>query len=136
MKRSAAVVAVALATLALWLLMSGVGSAVPTAGAPTADPTPGGKPYPNTVGYGQVKPTRLGYSKQTLVCHIHWYSWGGQIALGTGVGFAVSPRTYKLIPAAVVVYLSDLSTVHGKPAYLRLNYEPVLTKHARPIKPC
>jgi hypothetical protein len=78
-------------------------------------------------------------------CHIrwrpdealsHWDSWSGQIALGTGVGSAVNPVSYKLTPAAVVVYLYDLVTRHGKAAYTKMNFEPVPTKNARTLKAC
>jgi hypothetical protein len=111
-------------------LPAGVASAVPT-----AKPMLGTKPYPDTVGFGQVKPTRLGFGKD-VVCHIHWDSWGGQIALGTGDGWAVSAVTYKRIPSVVIVYLYKLKTVHGKLAYTALNWQPVPTQHAHALKLC
>lgn len=92
----------------------------------TAKPILGSHPYVG-VGYGQVKPTRLGYGRTVLVCHIHWDSWGGQTALGTGIGFAVNQDTYKRTPAAVVVHLYDLKTVQGVAAYTGLSYQPVRT---------
>jgi hypothetical protein len=120
----------AVTTLASFSLVSTAAGVVPTA-KPMV-----GNSFPAKVGFGQVKPTRLGWAKPGLACHIHWDSWGGQIALGTGVGYRVSQRTYKAIPSAVVVYLYDLKTVHGKPAYTALGVEPVPTKHSRPLKPC
>jgi hypothetical protein len=122
---------IAVATLAAFSVFSSVASAVPT-----AKPMFGTKPYPGAVGFGQVKPTRLGFSKNAVVCDIHWDSWGGQIALGTGVGWAVNPDTYKRIPSAVVVYLYNLKGVQGKLAYTGLNFEPVPTQHAHPLKAC
>jgi hypothetical protein len=127
MKRSAAVIAVVVA--------SGLLVSCGASSAPTAKPMLGTVPYGN-VGYGQVKPTRLSLAKNAPVCHIHWDSWGGQIALATGVGFAVNPDTFKLKPAAVVVILYDLVTQHGKAAYTKLNVQPVPTKHAGTLKPC
>ncbi len=121
---------VAAATLASLFLLPNVASAVPT-----AKPMLGTQPY-GSVGYGQVKPTRLSFGKDHPICHIHWDSWGGQIALGTGVGFAVNPVTFKLKPAAVVVYLYDLATQHGKAAYTKLGVQPVPTKHQATLKPC
>jgi hypothetical protein len=128
MKRSAAVIA-AMTIASCALASCGAGS------APTAKPMLGTQPY-GSVGYGQVKPTRLSLGKFDPICHIHWDSWGGQIALGTGVGFAANPATFKLKPAAVVVYLYDLVTQHGKAAYTKLGIQPVPTKHAGTLKAC
>jgi hypothetical protein len=126
---------VAAAMLASLSSLAGVAGAVPSA-VPTAKPMLGTSRYPGAVGFGQVKPTRLGFGKQVMVCRIHWDSWGGQIALGTGVGSRVDPTTYKHIPSAVVVYLFKLKTIQGKPAYTGLNFGPVPTQHAHPIKAC
>jgi hypothetical protein len=128
MKRSAVVIAVV--TMASCALVSCGASP-----APTAKPMLGTEPY-GGVGYGQLKPTRLSFAKNAPICHIHWDSWGGQIALGTGVGLAANPATYKLKPAAVVVYLYDLVTQHGKAAYTKLGVQPVPTKHAGTLKGC
>jgi hypothetical protein len=95
----------------------------------------GTQPF-GSVGYGQVKPTRLSLGKFDPICHIHWDSWGGRIALGTGVGWAVNPNTYKLFPSAVVVYLYDLVTKHGKAAYTKLGVQQVPSKHAGTLKAC
>lgn len=103
---------------------------------PTVKLMLGTKPYPNTIGFGQVKPSRLGYGKSAVVCRIHWDSWGGQIALGTGVGWRISPTTYKRIPSAVVLYLYDLKTVQGKPAYTAWNFAAVPTHNARALRLC
>lgn len=130
MKRSIGLVAVA--ALASLSLLAGVAGAVPS-----AKPMLGSHPYPGVVGagFGQVKPTRFGSGRHALLCDIHWDSWGGQIAVGTGDGWAVSPVTFKRIPSAVVVYLFKLKTVQGKPAYTGLNWAPVPTKHP-PAKLC
>jgi hypothetical protein len=127
MKRSAAVTAVVMASC---LLVSCGASS-----APTAKPMAGTERY-GSVGYGQVKPTRLSFAKNAQICHIHWDSWGGKIALGTGVGFAVNPDTYKLFPSAVVVYLYDLVTQQGKAAYTRLGVQQVPTQHTGKLKAC
>jgi hypothetical protein len=125
---------VAAATLVSLSLLASVAIAVPRA-VPTAKPMLGTSRFPGAVAFGQVKPTRLGFGKQVMVCRIHWDSWGGQIALGTGVGWRVD-QTYKRIPSAVVVYLYKLKTVQGKPAYTGLDFGPVPTQHAHPIKAC
>lgn len=122
---------VAIATVATVSFLSSAASAVPT-----AKPMLGTKPYPGAVGFGEVRPTRLGVGKDAVLCHIHWDAWGGQIAVGTGVGFAISPKTYKPIPSAVVVYLYKLMAVHGKPAYTAVNFVPVPTQNARSLKAC
>lgn len=103
---------------------------------PTAKPMLGTKPYPGAIGFGQVKPTRLGVGKNAVLCQVHWDSWGGQIALGTGVGWRIDPKTHKRVPAVVVVYLYDLKTVQRKPAYTALNFVPVPTPHSRSLKLC
>ena len=133
MKHSVGLVAAAI--LVSLSLLASVAGAVPSA-VPTAKPMLGTSPFPGAVGFGQVKPTRLGFGKQVQVCRIHWDSWGGQIALGTGVGSRVDPKTYKQIPAAVVVFLYKLKMFQGKPAYTGLDFVPVPTQHARPIKAC
>lgn len=122
---------VAAATLASLSSLASVASPVPT-----AKPMLGTNLSPDAVGFGQVKPARLGFGKQVMVCRIHWDSWGDQIALGTGVGWRVDPTTFKQIPAAVVVFLYKLKMVQGKPAYTGLDFVPVPTQHARPIKAC
>ena len=119
------------ATLASFSVLSSAASVVPT-----AKPMGAGNQFPAKVGFGQVKPTTLGWVKPLLVCHIHWDSWGGQIALGTGVGWRANQQTFRSIPSAVVVYLYNLKTVHGKPAYTTLGLEPVPTELSRPVKPC
>jgi hypothetical protein len=52
------------------------------------------------------------------------------------VGWAVNPNTYKLFPSAVVVYLYDLVTKHGKAAYTKLGVQQVPSKHAGTLKAC
>ena len=128
MKRLAALIAVA-------TVGSITSSAAAASPVPTAKLMYGNSAYPEAVGYGQVKPAQLSFGKTPMLCHIHWYSWGGQIAVGTGVGSAVNPTTYKRVPAAVVVYLYKLKLVHGKPAYTAMNFEPVPTQ-PRPRKLC
>lgn len=41
-----------------------------------------------TKGFGRVKPREIFYGSDPtgLVCDIHWHSWGGRVARGTGVG--------------------------------------------------
>jgi hypothetical protein len=103
---------------------------------PTAKPMIGNTPFPDAVGFGEVKPVSLSFGRTPMVCHIHWDSWGGQIAVGTGVGSAVNPTTYKRTPSAVVIYLYKLETVRGKPAYTGMNFIPVPTHHSRALPAC
>jgi|SRR5579863_8099273 len=129
MKRVAGLVG--LAALACTPALAGAASAVPT-----AKPMLGSTRDPRAVGFGQVKPARLGFGKPLFACRIRWDSWGGQIAVGTGVGWAVNPETYKPVPSAVIIYLYELKTVQGKSAYTDLNFVPVPTQHAHPLKAC
>ena len=91
-------------------------------------PTPiliGGGP-PSSEGFGQVKPGKifLGGDPTGLVCAIHWTSWGGQFAIGTGTGFYVGPNQItaagRQAPAVIVLY--HLATWHGRPAYTKYTW--------------
>lgn len=72
-------------------------------------------------GFGQVKPTTifLGGDPTGLVCRIHWLSWGGEFAVGTGIGWYInstkSVAEGHAAPAVVVLY--RLGTWKGRRAY-------------------
>jgi hypothetical protein len=103
--------------IVLALSLAGATAASATVPILTGQPNP----LPDAKGFGQVKPKTiyLGGDPTGLVCRIHWLTWGGQLAIGTGVGWyitshqAVSEGT----PASAVVVLSRLGTWHGRPAY-------------------
>ena len=75
----------------------------------------------NAKGFGQVKPRTifLGGDPTGLVCRIHWLTWGGALAVGTGVGWTINSHesVAEGAPALAVVVLSRLGTWHGRPAY-------------------
>jgi hypothetical protein len=101
--------------------------AVATASA-SSSPTPiligGGAP--SSEGFGKVKPAKifLGGDPTGLVCAIHWTSWGGEFAIGTGTGFYVGPNQITAAghqaPAVVVLY--HLATWNGRPAYTKYRW--------------
>jgi hypothetical protein len=68
----------------------------------------GASPY--SKGFGQVKPREiyLGGDPTGLVCNIHWDTWGGTFAVGTGTGFYVSRNQIVAnghsAPAVIVLY--------------------------------
>ena len=69
-------------------------AAKPPMVSPKADPY-----YPygglkGTKGFGQVKPREIYYGgdETSVVCDIHWKSWGGSVARGTGIGFYLGPN--------------------------------------------
>jgi hypothetical protein len=124
-----------LATLAATMLMSGC-SAAKSGGSPILTGAfVGTHAYPGEVGFGTYKPSAMGDRGTYLACHIHWHTWGGQVALGTAAGYAVNPVTYKRVPTEVVVILADLGTWHHNPAYTKYNVVPVPTQH-HALKAC
>jgi hypothetical protein len=84
-------------------------SAVPILTGPT--------PY-NGAGFGHARPSTIfqGGDPTGLVCHIHWLSWGGPLAVGTGIGWYVNSHesVAEGQAAPVVVVLYRLGTV-GRP---------------------
>jgi hypothetical protein len=80
----------------------------------------------SSVGFGKVKPGKifLGGDPTGLVCAIHWISWGGQFAIGTGTGFYLGPHQITAAghQAPAVVVLSHLGTWYGRPAYTKYTW--------------
>lgn len=97
------------------------------AGAAVARPIPvlAGN-FSNSKGFGQSRPSEiyLGGDESGLVCHIHWDSWGGPFAVGTGTGWYLHAGQITAnghwAPAVVVLY--HLGRWHGKPAYTKYQW--------------
>jgi hypothetical protein len=113
-----------LAMSAVALLAATATAATEPIVSPKADPY-----YPGlqgTKGFGQVKPREIYYGGDPtgLVCRIHWHSWGGPIARGTGVGWYIngSQSVSQGHPATATVVASKLGTWNGRPAYNRLRW--------------
>ena len=74
-------------------------------------------------GFGQIKPRTIymGGDETGLVCRIHWLSWGGQLAIGTGTGWYINSHesVSQGHPAPVVVVLYRLGIWQGRPAYTK-----------------
>ena len=98
---------------------------------------PGASRPPDSGGFGQAKPSRISFGGVDVLCHIHWVSWGGQFAIGTGTGFTLNRTTYKRRPAPAVVVLSDLGNWHGRRAYRKytLDFPPTGKPHGG-VKRC
>jgi hypothetical protein len=112
MNRLIAVLVVLALSLAGVSLAIGTGAGVPILTGP--------KPF-NGKGFGQVKPRTifLGGDPTGLVCRIQWLSWGGEFAVGTGVGWYVNSHESvaegHAAPAIVVLY--RLGTWEGHRAH-------------------
>ena len=92
----------------------------------SAVPDPHGTKRIQREGIGQVKPSTifLGGDPTGLVCRIHWLSWGGEFAVGTGIGWYInsteSVAEGHAAPAVVVLY--RLGTWKGRSAYKSWNW--------------
>lgn len=97
----------------------GIGAATAAA---TGSPVLAGPWAPGQKGYGHAKPHTIfnGGDPTGLVRAIHWTSWGGKRATGTGTAEWVGPNQSvaagKFEPGARVV-LFQLGTCHGRAAY-------------------
>jgi hypothetical protein len=124
MRRASAVL------LALTFAMTGLVASAGAASAPIVSPK--ADPYyrygglSGTKGFGQVKPREIYYGGDPtgLVCRIHWHSWGGGTAHGTGVGWYVSGNQSVGQGHAALANLtaSRLGTWKGRRAYNRLTW--------------
>jgi hypothetical protein len=105
---------------ALVVLTLAAGVAVATAGSTSEPILTGPNPF-NAKGFGQVKPRTifLGGDPTGLVCRIHWLSWGGEFAVGNGIGWYINSHESvaegHAAPAVVVLY--RLGTWEGRSAY-------------------
>jgi hypothetical protein len=128
-------------------LLAALAVAVPAGADALADSTQpilAGPWSPNQEGYGQVEPSTVsnGGDPTGIVQHIHWHSWGGTRAEGTGIGWYVGPRQItadgKRETAHIVVF--QLGYCHGRRAYEAIEwYFPRHGGHFRPnqyIKAC
>lgn len=80
----------------------------------------------NTVGFGHVRPRKvfLGGDATGMLCRIHWITWGGRFAIGTGTAADVTGHQddahAQWSPAVVI--LSNLGRYQGRPAYLNFRW--------------
>jgi hypothetical protein len=115
-------------TMLLLLLVATTSAALVANAAAATAPivSPKADPYPTkgSVGFGQVKPREIFYGGDPtgLVCRIHWKSWGGSVARGSGVSLYVGSNqsVAQGHGATVNVVASKLGTWKGRPAYNRL----------------
>ena len=129
------------------VLSVAVAVAVAVAAAAT-EPIVSPKAYPyyrdgglkGTKGFGQVKPREIYYGGDPtgLVCKIHWRSWGGQVARGTGIGWYISGNQSVAQGHAAVadVEAAKLGTWKGRPAYNRLTWSFPNYGRDRPASSC
>ena len=108
--------------------------------SPKADPYYRYGGLRGTKGFGRVKPREIFYGGDPtgLVCDIHWHSWGGRVAHGTGVGWYISGHQSvgEGHGAIAIVIASKLGKWKGRPAYNRLTWS--FSKHGteRPASSC
>jgi hypothetical protein len=88
-------------------------------------------------GYGQVRPSIVDNRGDEVVSGIHWHTWGGPRAIGTGMSFDyVGP--HQIVPdfgaqqtATVVAF--HLANCHGRRAYTAIEwYFPQHGQHFSP----
>jgi hypothetical protein len=108
--------------LAAALIAAVAGTAVATAGSTQVPILTG--PMPLTgAGFGHIKPKTIyqGGDPTGLLCTIHWLSWGGPMAVGTGTGWYINSHqaVSQGKPAPAVVVLYHLGVWHGRRAYKR-----------------
>jgi hypothetical protein len=93
-----------------------------------------------TKGFGQVKPRVIYYGGDPtgLVCDIHWHSWGGRVARGTGAGWYISGNQSVAQGHAAIatVIASKLGTWKGRAAYNRLTWSFPNHGRDRPSSSC
>lgn len=97
-------------------------SAATVAAAAQSTPILGGPSVPRIQqGYGQVRPARIfnGGDPTGLVYGIHWSSWGGAQAIGTGEGLYVGPHEDVAHGqrAVMTIVAFHLGTCRGRAAY-------------------
>lgn len=108
--------------------------------SPKADPYYRDGGLKRTKGFGQVKPREIYYGGDPtgLVCMIHWDSWGGQVARGTGVGWYVggSQSVAQGHAAIADVDATKLGKWKSRPAYNRLTWTFPNHGRDRPASSC
>lgn len=94
------------------------------AAAWAASPVPvlAGPWAPHQEGYGHVKPRTIfnGGDPTGLVRTIHWNSWGGRRAIGTGTALWETPNqpvAAGRFEKGARIVLFQLGSCHGRPAY-------------------
>jgi hypothetical protein len=98
-------------------------AAAGTGGATRSAPVLGGHPStpPGQEGFGQVRPATVsrGGDPTSLISAIHWRSWGGARAVGSGRSTYVWPGTIVADnpPVGATIVAFQLGTCHGRPSY-------------------
>jgi hypothetical protein len=92
---------------------------------------------PGQKGYGHTKPATIfnGGDPTGLVSHIHWESWGGTQAVGSGIAEYMAPGQSVADGSQEIarVVLFHLGTCHHKRAYDAIEwYFPQHGEHFRP----
>jgi hypothetical protein len=127
-------------TLSAGSLVATATAAVQPIVSPKADPYYRFGGLKGTKGFGQVKPREIFYGGDPtgLVCDIHWHSWGGRVARGTGVGWYVSAKESVAQGHAAIatVVASRLGKWKGRPAYNRLTWSFPNRGRDRPASSC
>ncbi len=106
----------------LWLtLASGVGGIFMASAVAGVQPILAGPYAPHQKGYGHVRPVTIynGGDPTGLIEHIHWQSWGGTQAVGTGIAEYVSPTqsVAEGTQESARVVAFQLGRCHGRRAY-------------------
>lgn len=135
-------------TLVLLLLVTSTAVALVSSAAAATEPivSPKADPYfhngglKRTKGFGRVEPREIFYGGDPtgLVCDIHWQSWGGRVARGTGVGWYISGNqsVNEGHEAIATVIASNLGTWKNRPAYNRLRWSFPDHGREQPDSPC
>jgi hypothetical protein len=122
------------------LLVATAAASIEPIVSPKADPYYRYGGLKGTKGFGRVKPREIYYGGDPtgLVCDIHWHSWGGRGARGTGVGWYISGNQSVAQGHAAIatVIASKLGTWKGRPAYNRLTWSFPNHGHDRPASSC
>lgn len=109
--------------LAGFALLAGGVVAPGTALAQTT-PVLGSKAFalPDGEGWGSARPRRVfnGGDPSGLVTEIQWTSWGGDTAIGYGLGNIFKPRGGYYHPVVVELRAQDLGHCGAQPAYTQL----------------
>jgi hypothetical protein len=80
---------------------------------------------PNGTGWGTSKPMEIfnGGDPSGLITEVHWSSWGGAEAIGSGRNPIFKPQGgYYRNPVSIKLKASGLGRCGGQPAYTRLSF--------------
>lgn len=105
----------------VWLTLTASSLGLVACGSGADTPGLAGPWSSNQQGYGQIKPTTIfnGGDPTGMVKDIHWSSWGGAQALGTGLAVYVSPHQSVAEGSKEIarIVLFQLGRCANRPAY-------------------